>query len=134
MKRNSFSNSSVWNLEYGLRFLRTVTWPVHSSALDGVHEPTEPTPTVDGRPAVEVKKYGQHQNKKWISTDSCEYLCFDFEQILKRMNRLCRQSFLRIYNGIENLCHTSRIQKVSWFLLLNSFFFNSLFTIKKSVP
>lgn len=25
LNRNSFSNSSVWNLEYGLRFLRTVT-------------------------------------------------------------------------------------------------------------
>src|SRR5699024_7397763 len=26
LKRNSFSSSSVWNLEYGFRFLRTDTW------------------------------------------------------------------------------------------------------------
>lgn len=62
LKRNSFSNSSVWNLEYGLRFLRTVTWPVHSSALEGVHEPTEPTPTVDGRP-VSTHQNWNHDKK-----------------------------------------------------------------------
>lgn len=32
-------------MEYGLRFFRTVTCPVHSSGFDGVQEPTAPTPT-----------------------------------------------------------------------------------------
>lgn len=48
LNRNSFSSSSVWNLEYGLRFFRTVTWPVHSKGFPVPHgtltpiEPREP--------------------------------------------------------------------------------------------
>ena len=51
LKRNSFSSSSVWYLEYGFLFLRTVTWPVHSSGFVGVQEPTAPTPTDNVEPA-----------------------------------------------------------------------------------
>lgn len=41
LNKNSFSSSRVWNLEYGLRFLRTVTaWLGHSlRGFDGVTEP-----------------------------------------------------------------------------------------------
>lgn len=81
LKRNSFSNSSVWNLEYGLRFLRTVTWPVHSSAFDGVHDPTEPTV---------VDKPIQNEwiiNHKWIRT-----------QLNKSLLRDCDKTIFRMFN------------------------------------
>lgn len=56
LNRNSFSSSSVWNLEYGLRFFRTVTWPVHSRGFE-LPQPTPipgtptPTPTPAREPA-----------------------------------------------------------------------------------
>lgn len=57
LKRNSFSSSNVWYLEYGLRFLRTLTCPVHSRGLFGVQEPTDPTPTVKLDAIKKIKNY-----------------------------------------------------------------------------
>ena len=45
LKRNSFSNSNVWNFEYGFRFFLTLTWPVQWSKgfpiLGGKKNPAE---------------------------------------------------------------------------------------------
>ena len=45
LKRNSFSNSKVWNFEYGFRFFLTLTWPVQWSKgfpmLGGKKNPAE---------------------------------------------------------------------------------------------
>ena len=47
MNKNSFSSSSVWNFEYGLRFLRTVTtWFGHSKGFDGVADPMPEDPVM----------------------------------------------------------------------------------------
>lgn len=53
LNKNSFSNSNVWNLEYGLRFFLTVTWPVHSRGfVPAPQDPPRPIPT----PRVPVEK------------------------------------------------------------------------------